>query len=132
MDTQISKETTKSIEGYIASFPQPAQEALQLVRATILAAVPGVEETISYAIPAFKSNGKGFVYFAGYKTHIGMYPVPTGHPLFAKDFATYKTSGKGAVQFPLGNKMPVSLIKKVVQFMHEEHLKSRKGKKKGA
>jgi len=109
------------INQYIASFPEEAQAALEQVRATIRKVVPEAEEGISYAIPAFKLDGRFFIYFAGYKRHIGLYPVPTGHPLFEKDFAAYKTSGKGAIQFPLHKPMPSALIARIVDYMASWH-----------
>ncbi|RYF88538.1 MAG: DUF1801 domain-containing protein [Chitinophagaceae bacterium] len=117
----------QTIDDYMAAFPQSTQQAMQVVRDTIHSALPGLEETISYAIPAFKSKGKCLVYFAGYKTHVGMYPVPTAHPALSKAYEGYKTSGKGAVQFPLNKKMPVALIKKTVKLMYVEQLQKLKG-----
>ena len=38
---------------YIAGFPKETRERLEEVRATIKNAAPGLEETISYGIPAF-------------------------------------------------------------------------------
>lgn len=118
-----------NINEYIEEFPRDTQDILEQVRAAIKATVPRAEETISYSMPAFKLNGHYLVYFAGYKKHIGMYPVPTGNKSFEKDFSAYKTSGKGAIQFPLDKPMPVTLIKKIVKFRVEEVLKKMKTKK---
>ena len=120
-----AKHTT--IDAYIADFPKDVQKVLEEVRDTIKEAAPGVEEKISYAIPAFELNKTNLVYFAGYKNHVGLYPVPTGNALFEKDFAGYKT-GKGSVQFPLQKPMPLHLITKIVQFRMKEIL--HKGNKK--
>jgi uncharacterized protein YdhG (YjbR/CyaY superfamily) len=110
-----------TIEEYIAAFPKDTQEILELVRANIKKAAPKTEETISYGIPCFTLNGKYLVYFAGYKKHIGLYPVPRKKE-FEKDFSNYKTSGKGAIQFPLDEPMPLALIRKIVKFMLKEGL----------
>lgn len=58
-----------------------------------------------------------------------MYPVPTDNPLFEKEFAAYKTSGKGAIQFPLASPLPTRLIAKIVKFMLEAHLERTKRKR---
>lgn len=113
-----------NINEYIAGFPPEVQAILNQVRATIQNAVPDAEEGISYAIPAFKVKGRFFIYFAGYKSHIGMYPVPTGHADFEKEFAAYKTSGKGAIQFPLNKPMPLDLITKIARFRVMENKKT--------
>jgi len=72
-------------------------------------------------MPTYKLNGKPLVYFAGYKNHIGFYATPTGHSEFAEELATYK-QGKGSVQFPLNNPMPLDLISRIVAFRVRETL----------
>jgi uncharacterized protein YdhG (YjbR/CyaY superfamily) len=100
------------------------------VRATIKKVAPEAEETISYAIPTFKLNGRYLVYFAGCKNHIGLYPVPTAEKTFEKDLSSYKTSGKGAIQFPLDKPLPLKLISKIVKFRIKENLEASKTNKK--
>jgi uncharacterized protein YdhG (YjbR/CyaY superfamily) len=118
----------KSIDEYIARFPKDTQKHLEQIRATIKETVPGADEAISYGIPAFNLNGRYLIYFAGYKKHIGLYPVPTNNT-FEKEFAAYKTSGKGAIQFPLDKPMPLKLIIKIVKFRVRENADRAKAKK---
>jgi uncharacterized protein YdhG (YjbR/CyaY superfamily) len=115
----------KTIDEYIARFPKDAQKALKQVRATIRKTAPGAEETISYAIPTFTLGGRYLVYFAGFKNYIGFYPAPTGIAAFQKEFAPYKV-GKGSVQFPLDEPMPLELIAKIVKFRVKENLQKTK------
>ena len=129
METPTKAGDAKSIDEYIARFPKPTQIALQEVRAAIRQAAPGAEETISYAMPTFKHSGTYLVYFAGYKNHIGLYPVPTGNVAFESEFSLYKTSGKGAIQFPLSEPVPVQLIKKIVAFRLQELSKKETAKR---
>ena len=114
-----------SIDEYIASFPADTQKQLKLIRATINKLVPGAEERISYGIAAFCLNGRVLIYFAGFKKHIGLYPVPSGNKTFNKDFASYKTSGKGTIQFPLDKSMPLKLITKIVKYRVKENLEQK-------
>ncbi len=65
-------------------------------------------------MPTFYLNGN-LVHFAAYKNHIGFYPAPSGIEAFKKDLAKYKTS-KGAIQFPIEEKLPFDLIEKIVKF----------------
>ena len=106
--------TAASIDAYIATFPATTQKLLEQVRATVRKAAPGAVEAIKYAIPTFVLNGN-LVHFAGYDHHIGFYPAPVGMQEFKADFAKYKT-GKGSVQFPIDQPMPLDLIKRIVQF----------------
>ena len=115
-----------TIDEYIAGFPEDTQRMLEQVRGTIKGAVPGAGEKISYGIPCITLNGKYVLYFAGYKKHIGLYPVPGKG--FEKDFARYKTSGKGTIQFPLDKPLPLTLIKKITKFQVQLNLAKEKNK----
>ena len=104
----MTKEKPKNIDDYISGFPEQTQEGLEKIRAAIKKVVPKAEEAIRYGMPAFNLNGRYLVYFAGYKQHISIYPVPSGNKSFEKDFALYYTSGRGTIQFPLDKPMPLS------------------------
>ena len=111
-----------NIDAYIAQFPKETQKILQQIRATIKIAAPEAEEKINYGIPTFTLGGRYLVYFAAYKNHIGLYPVPGGNKDFEKDFATYYTSGKGTIQFPPDKPIPLNLVTKIVKFRIKENL----------
>ncbi|SDD96186.1 Uncharacterized conserved protein YdhG, YjbR/CyaY-like superfamily, DUF1801 family [Pricia antarctica] len=113
--------TPTTIDSYIAGFPKDVQTVLKEIRMTIKKTAPEAEETISYGMPAFKLNGKPLVYLAGYKSHIGFYATPMGHDRFKKELSGYK-QGKGSVQFPLDEPLPLDLISKIVVFRVEENL----------
>lgn len=112
-------------DAYIAAFPPAVQKVLQQLRAAIKRAAPEATEKISYGMPAFELHGN-LVYFAGYRQHIGFYATPTGHAAFAKELARYKT-GKGSVQFPLAEPLPIRLIEKMIRFRVKENLAKRTG-----
>ena len=121
-----SKQKFQTIDEYIKTFPKDIQKILESFRQTIKNAAPEAEEAISYQIPTFKLKGN-LVHFAAFKNHIGFYPTPSGQKAFQKELAVYK-SGKGSVQFPLDKPIPLSLIKKIVQYRVKEN--SAKTKKK--
>ena len=103
-----------SIGEYIAAFPTEIQVILEQVRQTIRQTVPEAKETIKYDMPTFTLGGN-LVYFAAFKKHLGFYPIPMEHPDFIADFAPYK-QGKGSIQFPLDQPMPLDLIARVVRY----------------
>lgn len=111
-----------NIDEYIALQPKEVQTKLKQLRKIIKSTAPKAEETISYGMPAFKLNGKGLVYFAAFKSHIGFYPFPSGVKKFNEETKAYKTS-KGAIQFPLNKPLPKTLIKKIVKFRVQENSK---------
>jgi uncharacterized protein YdhG (YjbR/CyaY superfamily) len=70
-------------------------------------------------MPAYKLNKKPLVYFGGFARHIGFYATPSGHQEFRKELSVYK-QGKGSVQFPLSQPLPVDLIADIVKFRVSE------------
>ena len=115
-----ARSTASSIDEYIAGFPAQTQKVLAEMRALIKASAPDATETISYAIPTFDLNGRHLVHFAGYARHIGFYPIPTGLDAFREELKPYK-QGRGSVQFPLGQPLPVDLIRRIVEFRVREN-----------
>ena len=114
------KDGFRSIDEYIATFPEDIQALLEAVRATIKASAPGAEERISYQMPAFAQNGN-LVYFAALKNHIGFYPTSSGIEAFKDELSMYENS-KGSVKFPISQPLPMELISKIVQFRVTENL----------
>ncbi len=120
----------KDIDEYIAGFPDEIRGLLEKIRSTVRRTVPEAEESISYGIPAFNLNGKYLIYFAAHKKHIGFYPVPAGEKELDNEFASYKTSGKGTIQFPYDKPIPLDLIKKIVLFRERELIANARKRKK--
>lgn len=63
------KSNPKTVDAYIAAQPEHAQAVLREVRAAIKKALPKAEEVISYAIPAYRSDGGLGIYFAAWRNH---------------------------------------------------------------
>ena len=119
----ISKKTQfKSIDEYIATFPEDVQKTLEELRSTIKATAPDAKETISYNIPTFTLNGKYLIYFAGWKNHISIYPIPAGSEAFNKEVSKY-VEGKGTLKFPIDKPLPLKLITKMVKLKVAENRK---------
>jgi uncharacterized protein YdhG (YjbR/CyaY superfamily) len=112
----------EQIDDYIATFPENIQEKLWQMHETILENAPGVSESFAYGMPAYKFNKKPLVYFAAFKNHIGFYATPSGHEKFNTALSVYK-QGKGSVQFPLDQDLPLDLIAAIVRFRVEENIK---------
>jgi uncharacterized protein YdhG (YjbR/CyaY superfamily) len=110
----------KSVDDYIKTFPKDIQSLLENVRQLIIKNAPKAVESISYGMPAYKTNGKPLVYFAGFKNHIGFYATPTGHSEFSEELSKYK-QGKGSVQFSFDKPIPFDLIEKIVMFRVKEN-----------
>lgn len=116
-----------NIDEYIGAFPGATQQVLEQIRSVIRKAAPAAEEKISYAIPAFNLNNQYLIYFAGYKNHVSLYPVPKGDEAFQKEISAYRT-GKGTLQFPLNKPLPLKLVTKVVKYSIKENAEKVKNK----
>jgi len=111
-----------TVDEYIQSFPKEVQNALGKIRRTLHKAVPGAVETISYGIPCLKVDRRYLVYFAGWKNHISLYPIPSGTPAYRKKIADY-VAGKGTLKFPLTESIPLDIVEDTVKLL----LKDKKG-----
>lgn len=111
----------KTIDEYIAMFPEEIQSTLQALRATIKAAAPDATEKISYQIPTFYLSGN-LVHFAAFKDHISFFPTSSGIAAFKRELRKYP-SAKGTVRFPIDKPLPLNLIRRIVKFRVAENLK---------
>ncbi len=119
--------TIKDIDSYISDFPEEIQKKLRQMRLTIKKAAPQATEAIKYSMPTFVL-GSNLVHFAAFKNHIGFYPVPSGIEAFKAELAKYK-QGKGSVQFPIDQPLPLDLITEIVKFRVQENLDKSLNKK---
>jgi uncharacterized protein YdhG (YjbR/CyaY superfamily) len=114
------KNNPRTIDEYIATFPENVQTVLEQVRQAIKEAAPEAEETISYQMPAFKQNGI-LVWFAAFRTHLSLFPKVSAIEAFKDQLSAYQTS-KGTIQFPLNQPIPFNLIKEIVKYRVKENL----------
>ena len=107
--------STHDVDRYISQFDDEVRARLQELCEIIGHEAPQADEGMSYGIIGYKLGGKPLVYIGGFARHIGFYATPNGHEAFKDDFAKYK-QGKGSVQFPNDQPLPIDLIKKVVKY----------------
>jgi len=112
--------TFATIDDYVASFPLDVQKVLSEIRHTMHAAAPGAGETISYNIPTLTLNGRSLVYFAGWKGHVSVYPIPEGDHDYETTLAPYR-SGASTAKFGLGKPVPLDLIARITKLLAEQH-----------
>jgi uncharacterized protein YdhG (YjbR/CyaY superfamily) len=112
------KARPKNITEYINAAPKEAQEKLREMRACILEAAPGAEESLKWGKPAF-SYRRILVMFAAFKHHIGFYPTPSAVSAFADDLSEFVTASS-SIRFPLDEPLPLSLIRKITAFRVRE------------
>ena len=114
----------KTVDEYIAGFPEDVAAMLHKLRQAIREEAPDAEEVISYQMPAFRLHSN-LVYFAGYRNHIGFYPTSSGIAAFRKELAPFETS-KGAVRLPLDKPIPFELVRGITRFRIKEDTRKQK------
>lgn len=111
------------VDTYLATLPLDGRKAFTAVRARIHAAVAGLGETISYKMPAVTRRGDIVLFFAAWKHHIGMYPIPTfDDPLEAR-VAPFRAA-TDTVRFPYKQAIPDGLIEDLtttIVALHDDH-----------
>ena len=115
-----SKNHFTTIDEYIQSFPPSVQERLHQLRQTIKDVAPTAEEAIKYQMPTFVLHGN-LVYFAAWKHHISLYPITAEMEASLQELADYTTSGKGTIQFPYDQPLPLPLIRMIVVYRVREN-----------
>lgn len=101
-----------TVEAYLDALPEASREAVERLRATVLAELPGADERLSYGIPAFFVDGRMVMYVAGWKGHVSVYPIPEGadeDPGYAAAVAPY-VAGRGTLKFLLTDPLPLDLV----------------------
>jgi len=109
----------KSVDEYINSQPREQKEILQKIRSLIKSVSPHSEEALGYGVASFKLNDKPLIYYASFKNHIGIYPVPQAKGELAEQIRKYQT-GKGTMRFSIDEEVPYEFIKKIVKAREDE------------
>jgi uncharacterized protein YdhG (YjbR/CyaY superfamily) len=117
----------QAVDAYIAAAPKAVQPMLRELRQAIKSAAPKAEEKLSYRMPFYAYHGR-LIYFAAHKTHVGMYPIiGREKDLYAKELKPYMAA-KATLQFPIGQPIPIALVKKVVRERAKENEANARGK----
>ena len=111
--------TYTSIDQYVRSFPAPTRKILKELRAVMRKAASHATEKISYGIPTLHQNGN-LVHYAAYENHSGLYGAPHAPKVFARKLEKYRT-GKGTLQFPIDQPIPLELVRQIVELRVKEN-----------
>ena len=106
--------TATTIDEYIDGVSPVMRSRSRKMRATIRQGAPDATERMAYGIPTFYLNGN-LVHFGAFAHHIGFYPTSRGIAAFRTPLARYK-GGKGSVQFPHDEPLPLDLVAQIVKF----------------
>ena len=124
LESRLSESKNAEVNDYIARASEPARKMMEQIRAAIRSTVPEAKEKMSYGIPFYEYKFPGYkgrlAYFGAYKKHVSFYAVPHKIPeALEKKLEQYKAA-KATLQFPIGTKVPVDLLKQLVELRKKE------------
>lgn len=108
-----TRSTKTPIDAYLSTLPAGSRAALERLRGAIHAAVPGLEECLSYGVPGFRHEGGVLVWFAAAKSHLSFFPGGIVAE-FADELAGFDTA-KGTVRFTPDRPLPLALVRRIVR-----------------
>jgi len=115
------------IDRHLKKFSGAQLETLQHLRETILSIVPNAKETISYGMPAFEIDGKVVAGFDGFKKHCSYFPHSGSVLEELEAFPDWCEVSKGTLKFPIGKKLPKTLVRKLISVRRRQILEKQKG-----
>jgi uncharacterized protein YdhG (YjbR/CyaY superfamily) len=105
---------------YIATFTDEVRPILTEVAAALRRALPGAEERIRYGMPAFMLGDRYALHFAGWKHHVGLYPVGPLAPALEAEVAPYRAA-KDTVKLLYRDPLPTELVERVARALSAQH-----------
>ena len=109
-----------TVTAYLEGFPEGQRDVLEQVRAALLRAVPGGEEKIRYGMPAVMFTDRYGIHFAGWKKHVGLYPVGELDPDLEAEVTPHRAK-KDTVQFFYADGVPYDLIERIARALAARH-----------
>jgi uncharacterized protein YdhG (YjbR/CyaY superfamily) len=109
-----------SVDDYLETLPEDRRAVMQHLRQAISDAAPLATETIAYDMPAFRLGGKFLVSFGAFKSHYSLFPCTQLMAHVIGDPLKPYMRGKGTLQFPVKDPIPLDLVRRIVEIRREE------------
>jgi uncharacterized protein YdhG (YjbR/CyaY superfamily) len=113
--------TAKEIDDYLAALPEPKRSTLRIVRERILEILPEAEQCISYAMPAFRVDGKVLAGFAAFKNHLAYLPHSGSVLREIHELANFKQT-VGSLHFAIDEPLSAELIRALIEVRRAQAL----------
>lgn len=110
----------EQVEHYLADAPQPHQDTLRAVRATLHKVLPRATDAMKYSMPAVLLDGTAVAGYAAFKEHCGYFPFSSGVLDRAGDTVARYPTSKGGLQFAVDRPLPVGVIRQLVRLRLDE------------
>jgi uncharacterized protein YdhG (YjbR/CyaY superfamily) len=109
-----------TVDEYLAGFEGEPAARLAAVRAAIHEVLPDAEEKLRYGMPGVAIRGRYWIHFAGWKRHIGLYPVARADPELEARIAPWRAA-KDTVNLPHSEPLPLDLVRDITRHVLERH-----------
>jgi uncharacterized protein YdhG (YjbR/CyaY superfamily) len=103
-----------SIDEYLAGVPEDKRTELERIRGLIHAAAPDAVETIAYAMPAFRIDGRYFFGFSATKGHCSLYVGHAPLDMLAEELAPYRL-WKGTINYKVEAPLSADLVTRIIE-----------------
>ncbi len=107
--------SARQVDLELLRFPEGQRQALEAVRAVLVATLPGAEEVIAWGMPSLRIDGDLVVSYQGFKKHNSLFPSSSAvFDELVGELDRY-TVTKGSIHFELEKPLPATLIRKIVR-----------------
>jgi uncharacterized protein YdhG (YjbR/CyaY superfamily) len=107
-----------TVEEYIKSAPEYAQEKLNEIRSLLKSVAPNATEELKWGQPVFIEKRILFSY-AAFKNHLRFMPTGPSLEPFRSELLSFKT-GKDTIQFTYDEPLPNDLIEKIARYRRND------------
>lgn len=104
-----------TFDDYMASIPEHQRAELERIRRIVRSVVPGVEESVSYGMPAFKYRDRPLLGFRAARNHLSVFPFSPAAIDAARDALAGFDLSKGTVRFTTAKPLPDSALEQLVR-----------------
>ena len=109
----MARRSVSTVDAYLAQVELSVREMLEQVREIILEEAPEAEERIAYGMPSYRLNGN-LVHFGVFTRHLSLFGAWPEDASARAALASYM-SGKGTLQFPVGQPLPLDAIRTAIR-----------------
>jgi len=103
-----------TVSDYLEEVPAERRAALDRLRASCLATLPGAIESMAYGMPSYARDGKIEIAFASQKQYIALYLMKVGVVAANKTALKGLNVGKSCIRYPSAARMDFVLIDKLL------------------
>lgn len=102
-----------NIDDYMGALPQVPRKAIAKIRQMVACLAPDSVEGIKYNMPTAVLDGTNILYYAAWKSHIGLYPIYPGSAEFEAEIGPFRDK-QDTVRFELSQPIPFEVIEHIL------------------